>query len=443
MLFAVPADGATRSSAPTCSTRPCCSGSPALAYLFNGDVDTHAMAWLLIGSIPGVLIGSHLASASPSAGCASPSAACSSSRASSSCGVPQANVRDRGRCSAVGALVLVAWGVRRLLVRRRGRAGPGVESPGCGPAALDRVPRGAARGDGGGVRAHRGSQDRAEPDLRARRSTRSSRRRATATTATAKIDFRCAARPPRGLDGRATASACVRSSSGAVRTRRPGLARLRRHLRRRAHAPRRASTSRSSTSAREHRTITLPNKIELDTTPPRSCTFANRIYTHISPDGDGRNDVFRVPYRLNEPAHAILLVDGRQVDLHAQPAAAGACCTGTARWTDKLARPGQSRAPDLRRRTPPATVRSRSRSRSSRSATSRSAGSEMLAAAARASRSSCSPTSPGVSWLFNRRAAEWPVPGHAAPARPEEAGRLPPRTSRRTGHTAKATVVVG
>ena len=30
------------------------------SHLLHGDVDTHAMAWLLVGSIPGVLIGSHL-----------------------------------------------------------------------------------------------------------------------------------------------------------------------------------------------------------------------------------------------------------------------------------------------------------------------------------------------------------------------------------------------
>ena len=31
-----------------------------LAHLLHGNVDTHAMAWLLVGSIPGVLIGSHM-----------------------------------------------------------------------------------------------------------------------------------------------------------------------------------------------------------------------------------------------------------------------------------------------------------------------------------------------------------------------------------------------
>jgi uncharacterized membrane protein YfcA len=31
-----------------------------VSHLIHGDVDTHAMMWLLVGSIPGVLIGSHL-----------------------------------------------------------------------------------------------------------------------------------------------------------------------------------------------------------------------------------------------------------------------------------------------------------------------------------------------------------------------------------------------
>lgn len=31
-----------------------------ISHLLHGDVDTHAMKWLLVGSIPGVLLGSHL-----------------------------------------------------------------------------------------------------------------------------------------------------------------------------------------------------------------------------------------------------------------------------------------------------------------------------------------------------------------------------------------------
>jgi hypothetical protein len=62
----------------------------------------------------------------------------------------------------------------------------------------------------------------------------------------------------------------------------------------------------------DHRTITLPNKIEIDRTPPEVVKFPKRVYTHISPDGDHRDDVFGEPYVLNGPAHAILLVDNKQ-----------------------------------------------------------------------------------------------------------------------------------
>ena len=64
--------------------------------------------------------------------------------------------------------------------------------------------------------------------------------------------------------------------------------------------------------AREHRTIELPNTIVLDTTPA-VVHVRHRIYTHISPDGDGRNDSFKIHYSVSEPAHGILLVDHRQV----------------------------------------------------------------------------------------------------------------------------------
>jgi hypothetical protein len=66
---------------------------------------------------------------------------------------------------------------------------------------------------------------------------------------------------------------------------------------------------------REHRTLTLPSRIVIDTKAPRVVRVRHHVYTHVSPDNDGRNDVFRVPYTLSEPAHAVLLVDGRQVEL--------------------------------------------------------------------------------------------------------------------------------
>jgi len=90
--------------------------------------------------------------------------------------------------------------------------------------------------------------------------------------------------------------------------------------------------------SREHRTIELPNAIALDTAPAR-VRVRHRIYTHISPDGDGRKDAFEVHYAVSEPAHGILVVDNHQVEftrfqrLH-----------GVLRWNGKIdgrpARPG-------------------------------------------------------------------------------------------------------
>jgi hypothetical protein len=62
----------------------------------------------------------------------------------------------------------------------------------------------------------------------------------------------------------------------------------------------------------DHRTIALPNRIEIDTTAPQAVKFPHRVYTHISPDGDKRNDVYRFQYTLNGPGHGVLIVNGHQ-----------------------------------------------------------------------------------------------------------------------------------
>lgn len=82
--------------------------------------------------------------------------------------------------------------------------------------------------------------------------------------------------------------------------------------------------------ARSHRTIRLPNPIVLDTKPPR-VQVRHRIYTHISPDGDGRHDVFRISYRLSERGHGILIVDGRNAEF-----TRGLRLAGVLTWNGKL-----------------------------------------------------------------------------------------------------------
>ena len=88
-----------------------------MAYLIHGDVNTHAMAWLLVGSIPGVLIGSQIGVKVPERGLrialrlrADPVRDQGLRRA-------EGDLRDRGRTS-FGALVLMVWGIRRLFIRR-------------------------------------------------------------------------------------------------------------------------------------------------------------------------------------------------------------------------------------------------------------------------------------------------------------------------------------
>jgi hypothetical protein len=62
-----------------------------------------------------------------------------------------------------------------------------------------------------------------------------------------------------------------------------------------------------------HRTFRLPNTITIDTKPPL-VHVRHRIYTHISP-GVPHHSVFSIPYSVSEPAHGILYVDGKQVEL--------------------------------------------------------------------------------------------------------------------------------
>ena len=62
----------------------------------------------------------------------------------------------------------------------------------------------------------------------------------------------------------------------------------------------------------EHgRTIVLPNPIRVDTTAPKIRVV--RVFPRVfSPDGDGRRDRVSATYELDEPARALMLVDGRR-----------------------------------------------------------------------------------------------------------------------------------
>ena len=61
-----------------------------------------------------------------------------------------------------------------------------------------------------------------------------------------------------------------------------------------------------------HQTITLPNRILLDTTAPEILTVS-RNRDVFSPDGDKQADFVRLTYQLSKPARVILYLDGKQV----------------------------------------------------------------------------------------------------------------------------------
>ncbi|HEX6700802.1 MAG TPA: FlgD immunoglobulin-like domain containing protein [Gaiellaceae bacterium] len=79
--------------------------------------------------------------------------------------------------------------------------------------------------------------------------------------------------------------------------------------------------------AHAHRTIVLPNPIAIDTTPP-TIRVLRPIQRVISPDGDHRHDQVRVHYRVDEPASAILYVNGVRRSLGRTKQ-----LTAEARWT--------------------------------------------------------------------------------------------------------------
>ncbi len=105
--------------------------------------------------------------------------------------------------------------------------------------------------------------------------------------------------------------------------------------------------------ADQHRTIDLPNEMQVDTTAPKISIVSLAPRT-ISPNGDGRNDRVRIAYKTNEPAHAILYVDGKKVatSYRKKP-------VGTIQWYGRGKRPGDYRialaARDLAGNTAPST----------------------------------------------------------------------------------------
>ncbi|HVC88180.1 MAG TPA: sulfite exporter TauE/SafE family protein [Gaiellaceae bacterium] len=86
-------------------------------HLLHGNVNLHAMAWLLVGSIPGVLLGSHLSIRVPERPLRVAFAFVLILSGIKIVGVPGANTVIVSALAAA-ALALVAWVLRQVLLRR-------------------------------------------------------------------------------------------------------------------------------------------------------------------------------------------------------------------------------------------------------------------------------------------------------------------------------------
>ncbi len=191
--------------------------------------------------------------------------------------------------------------------------------------------------------------------------------------------------------------------------------------------------------AGQHRTIRLPNEIRLDTQAPRVVRVPHRVYTHISPDGDGRKDVFRVRYRLSEPGRGILLVDGRQL-VRARRLGTEGTLVWNGRFDGRAARPG----PHVLRITAEDVAGNRAKSFPFAVVTVRYVAlgrSRVLAKPGTHFAILVLADAPRVNWLFNR-ARGVTSPGTVKFRAPKKRGvyRLYVSSG---GHSAKALIVVG
>jgi hypothetical protein len=187
--------------------------------------------------------------------------------------------------------------------------------------------------------------------------------------------------------------------------------------------------------ARQHRTILLPNRIQLDTTPPEVKTVhLNRDF--FSPDGDQQADFVRIAYELSKPAHVVLYRDDHSVlRSYRHPA------RGSISWRGDDLRPGTYTlylgAVDLAGNSTPIASRLRFRvtiryiALASKRIVVRAGGPLQVGVATDAKR---------YTWQLGKRkgAATSPVLRVRAPGRP---GRYT-LTVRERGHVARAAVIV-
>jgi uncharacterized membrane protein YfcA len=86
-------------------------------HLIHGNVDLHAMAWLLVGSIPGVLLGSHVSVRVPERALRAGFALVLVLSGIKLVGIPRGTLIIEV-VGGLGIAVFIAWSVRELLQRR-------------------------------------------------------------------------------------------------------------------------------------------------------------------------------------------------------------------------------------------------------------------------------------------------------------------------------------
>jgi hypothetical protein len=183
----------------------------------------------------------------------------------------------------------------------------------------------------------------------------------------------------------------------------------------------------------EDRTIEFPRTITVDSTPP-TMPFLDIRHQVFSPDGDGRADRVDFKYRFNEPAWAILYVDGKRVGISGRRKP-----VGVYPWYGRGKKPGeyrlalvaQDRAGNKAPSTREFTVRLRFVQLFKRTFTPRAGGTLRVRVSADAKR---------LSWRLGGRSGTGKPPLLRIPV-PAQPGRYT-LTASANGHRTRATVVV-
>ena len=214
-----------------------------VGHLLHGNVDLHAMGWLLVGSIPGVLLGSQMSIRVPERSLRFAFAFILVLSGIKLVGVPQASLiiviaLGVAASSAAGALVVRQRLSRRPVARRRtaraARLHRTTLAASCARTYSTALVLVLLGGHDRRVRRHRASEARAEPDHEGLARRRCSHRRASATRTSRVIRFTLRkadrmtvvdrrrdrrARPDAHRPGRAAARAASRRrGTGATRT---------------------------------------------------------------------------------------------------------------------------------------------------------------------------------------------------------------------------------